>query len=128
MPALQREARSDGVVWLSINSGHPGAEGDFSPVQVAEWLRLNGGQPTAPTCATRTAAWGISTGRRRPRTYSSFPPRAPWCTRARSTASSADVDDIYRATNYVKAALAALKSGSLVAITATRAYGCAVKY
>ncbi len=47
MPALQKAAVADGVVWLSINSGHPGGEGDFAPAQVTQWLSSTGAAPTA---------------------------------------------------------------------------------
>jgi hypothetical protein len=41
---------------------------------------------------------------------------------------SADPADIAQATNYVRAALDALKAGRPVAVATSRAYGCAVKY
>src|SRR5690349_12058293 len=39
LPNLQKEATGDGVVWLAINSGRPGAQGDFNPAQVSAWLK-----------------------------------------------------------------------------------------
>jgi hypothetical protein len=42
--------------------------------------------------------------------------------------SSTDKDDIAGATNYVAAAVDALKAGKPVDPSVTQAYGCAVKY
>src|SRR5690606_16503192 len=47
IPALQKSAEADGVVWLSINSGSPNAQGDYSPEQVAKWHESNGATPAA---------------------------------------------------------------------------------
>jgi hypothetical protein len=41
---------------------------------------------------------------------------------------SANPDDISKATNYVKAALADLKAGKPVQTKTSRPYGCSVKY
>src|SRR5206468_3461887 len=42
MQATQRAAVADGAVWLSINSGRKGAEGDFSNDEAAAWLKKMG--------------------------------------------------------------------------------------
>jgi len=47
MPRLQKEAEAKGVVWLSINSGHSGAQGDFDKSAVDAWLKEKGASPTA---------------------------------------------------------------------------------
>ena len=47
MPKTQPAAAKDGVVWLQINSGHPGAQGDFEPAKVADWQKRNAVVSTA---------------------------------------------------------------------------------
>ncbi len=47
IPALQKAAAADGVVWLSINSGKPGAQGDFAPDKVKAWMSQHGAAPAA---------------------------------------------------------------------------------
>ena len=41
---------------------------------------------------------------------------------------SARVDDIPKATNYVRQAMAEIKAGKPVSVSTSRAYGCSVKY
>jgi hypothetical protein len=41
---------------------------------------------------------------------------------------SARVDDIAKATNYVRQALAEIKAGKPVSVATSQAYGCSVKY
>ena len=87
IPATQKLAQADGVVWLSINSGYPGSEGDFTPAEIAAWHKKTGAAPTA-IAATRTArSAGSTTPGTRPRYLSSIP-RARWSTPAVSMTST----------------------------------------
>ena len=47
MQGTQKEVTAAGVVWLAINSGHPGAQGDYSPDQVKSWQKRTGSTATA---------------------------------------------------------------------------------
>lgn len=47
LPETQKAAVADGVVWLTINSGHEGAQGAYAPAQAKAWLQEQGAAPTA---------------------------------------------------------------------------------
>ncbi len=111
MPALQHAAVADGVVWLSINSGRPGAEGDFEPAQVAAWMKRVGAAPTA-YCRDRDGKVGrLYEAKTTPHMFVITADGTLVYEGAIDSIRSAKVEDIAKATNYVKAALAAVKSG-----------------
>jgi len=128
MPALQKAATADGVVWLSINSGHPGAEGDLGPAQVEEWLGSTGARPTAYLRDPDGAVGHLYGARATPHMFVIAADGTLVYAGAIDSIPSADPADIAQATNYVRAALEALKAGRPVAVATSRAYGCAVKY
>jgi hypothetical protein len=128
MPALQKSATADGVVWLSINSGHPGGEGDYAPAQVAQWLSSTGARPTAYMRDLDGSVGHLYGARATPHMFVIAGDGTLVYAGAIDSIPSADPADIAQATNYVKAALDAVKAGRPVAVATSRAYGCAVKY
>ena len=128
MPATQKVAEAEGVVWLSINSGYPGSEGDFAPAAVIAWQKKTGATPTA-YCRDQDGKVGrLYDARHTPTLFVVNPAGTLVYAGGIDDINSANPSDIARATNYVKAALADLKAGQPVAKATTRAYGCAVKY
>jgi len=122
MPRLQRAATADGVVWLSINSGARNGE------EAARWLKEQNGAPTAYLSdpdGTVSRRYGAKTT---PHMFVIGAEGAVVYQGAIDSIRSADQADIGRATNYVTATLAALKSGEKIARPNTQPYGCAVKY
>jgi hypothetical protein len=128
MPALQKSATADGVVWLSINSGHPGAEGDFAPAQVQEWLASTGAGPTAYMRDQDGKVGRLYGAKATPHMFVISGDGTLVYAGAIDSIPSADPADIAQATNYVRAALESLKAGRPVAVATSRAYGCSVKY
>lgn len=128
MPALQRAALADGVVWLSINSGHPGAQGDYDAARVAAWSRKTGATPTAYLRDQDGKVGKAYDARHTPTLFIINAEGVLVYAGGIDDISSADPADVPRATNYVQAALADLKAGRPVAKAVTRAYGCGVKY
>jgi len=128
MPALQKSATADGVVWLLINSGKPGAQGDFAPAKVGEWAKRHN---TAFTAYFRDQdgkvgkAYGAKTT---PQMFVINTDGVLVYNGAIDSVRSADQDDIPKAKNYVTGALAALKAGKPVEPGNTKPYGCSVKY
>ncbi len=128
IPKLQKSATADGVIWLTINSGHPGADGDYAPPQAAAWLKQMGGAPTA-YCRDQDGKVGRLYGAKTsPHIFVITPEGKLIYEGAIDSIRSADVDDIPRAKNYVTAALAAVKAGTSMTPAATQPYGCSVKY
>jgi peroxiredoxin len=128
MPALQRSATSAGVVWLSINSGHPGAQGDFDAGRVQEWLKSTSAAPTAYLRDQDGRVGRLYGAKATPDMYVIAPDGTLVYAGAIDSIASADQADIAHATNYVKAALDSLKQGTPVAVPTSRPYGCSVKY
>ncbi len=128
MPALQKSATADGVVWLLVNSGKPGAQGDFAPAKVGEWAKRHN---TAFTAYFRDQdgkvgkAYGAKTT---PQMFVINTDGVLVYHGAIDSVRSADQDDIPKAKNYVTGALAALKAGKPVEPGNTKPYGCSVKY
>jgi hypothetical protein len=128
MPALQKSATAGGVVWLAINSGHAGGEGDYDPAQVAQWLNRTGAAPTAYLRDQDGTVGHLYGAKATPHMFVVSADGTLVYQGAIDSIPSADPADIPQATNYVKAALDALKSGRPVSVATSRAYGCAVKY
>jgi hypothetical protein len=128
MPALQKEATAGGVVWLSINSAHPGGEGDLGRDEVQAWLASHGAAPTAYLRDTTGAVGHLYHATATPDMYVVSADGTLVYAGAIDSIPSADTSDIPQATNYVRAALDSLKAGKPVAVATSRPYGCAVKY
>jgi len=128
MPATQKAALADGAVWLSINSGYPGSEGDFAPAAVTAWLKRTGASPTAYCRDLDGKVGRLYDARHTPTLYIVNAQGTLVYAGGIDSINSADAGDIAKATNYVKAAFADLKAGRPVGKPTSRAYGCAVKY
>ncbi|HTQ31084.1 MAG TPA: thioredoxin family protein [Opitutaceae bacterium] len=129
IPGLQKSAISDGVVWLMINSGAPGKEGaDYTPDQIKAWLQKYSAAPTA-YCYDHDGKVGhLYNAKTTPDMYVINADGILVYEGAIDSIRSADISDIAKATNYVKVALDAIKSGQPVPTPVSRPYGCSVKY
>ena len=128
MQATQKAAIADGVVWLSINSAAPGKEGDFDKGQVESWLKRVGAAPTAYFRDQDGKVGKLYDARTTPHMFVINPQGTLVYAGGIDDIRSANPDDIAKATNYVKAALADLKAGKDVQTKTSRPYGCSVKY
>jgi len=128
MPALQKAAVADGVVWLSINSGRPGAQGDFDAAKVAEWMKRTGASPTAYFRDQDGKVGRLYAAKTTPHMFVITAEGTLVYDGAIDSIRSAKVEDLAKATNYVKAALASVKAGTPVEKTSSQPYGCSVKY
>jgi hypothetical protein len=128
IPKLQQAATADGVVWLSINSGHPGAQGDFEPARVAEWQKRNGTAATAYFRDQDGKVGKLYDARTTPHMYVIDAGGTLVYAGGIDSIRSSKVEDIATATNYVAAALSDVKSGKPVRTKTSQPYGCSVKY
>lgn len=128
IPKLQQAAMADGVVWLIINSGHPGAEGDYSPEEAKAWLSKNNSTPSAYLRDQDGTVGRLYGAKTTPHMYVITPEGTLVYNGAIDSIRSANPADIAKAENYVKSALAAVSKGEAVATPVTRPYGCSVKY
>jgi AhpC/TSA family len=128
MPSLQKSATANGVVWLSINSGHAGGEGDFDQAHVTQWLTSTGASPTAYMRDQDGTVGHLYGAKATPHMFIVSADGTLVYQGAIDSIPSADPADIAQATNYVKAALDDIRAGRPIAVATSRAYGCAVHY
>ena len=128
LPKTQQAAVKDGVVWLQINSGHPGAQGDFDPAKVAGWQKRNATAATAYFRDQDGKVGKLYDARTTPHMYVIDPSGTLVYAGGIDDIRTSKVEDIARATNLVNAALSDLKAGQPVRIKNSQPYGCSVKY
>jgi len=128
IPAQQKEATAQGVVWLQVISSAPGQQGFVDGATAA---KLNSSRNAAPTgtLLDPTGAIGKAYGAQTtPHLYIITPEGQLAYKGGIDSIATAKKDDIAKAEPYVKLALADLKAGRKVAQANTRPYGCGVKY
>ena len=113
MQALQKKWTDQGVVWLSVISSPPGEQGFADGTRANSLTTERKAVPTAVLLDPRQQVAKAFGATATPHMYIIKPD------------GSADIKD---AKNYVDEALAELKAGKPVSNSATRAYGCVVKY
>ena len=128
MQATQKAATATGVVWLSVNSTHPGHVDFKQPAEMAAWTKS---QAAAPTSTLMDGDGKIG------RAYAARTTPHMYIVDAKGTLvyaggiddkASANPADVKSAKNLVNAALGDVLGGKAVAQPVTRAYGCSVKY
>jgi hypothetical protein len=128
IPSLQKSTTSDGVIWLSINSGKAGAQGDFEPAKVASWMEKTGAAPTAYFRDSDGSVGRLYGAKTTPHMYVISQDGTLVYNGAIDSIRSSKQEDISKATNFVTAALTSVKAGQPIAKATTEPYGCSVKY
>ena len=128
MQALQKEAAAQGVVWLAINSTET-ASGDYlSPAQLTRWMQDKQAAPTA-TLMDEDGVVGKAYGARvTPHMYIVNAQGVLVYAGGIDSIPSSRVDDIPKATPYIRQALGEIKAGKPLSVSTSQAYGCSVKY
>ncbi len=128
MQKTQAAATADGVVWLSVISSKPGAQGNVTPAQADKLTVDRGAKPTHVLLdpdGSMGRAYGAKTT---PHMFIITPDGKIAYNGAIDSIQSNRVDDVPKATNYVTTALANLKAGKAPDPALTVPYGCDVKY
>jgi hypothetical protein len=128
MQALQKDATTQGYLWLSVISSAPGKQGHVAPSQADELTTSRGAAPTAVLIDEAGTIGRAYDARTTPHMYlidGEGTLRYMGAIDDRPTTNPADVAG---ATNYLRAAMADLAAGGEVAQAVTRPYGCSVKY
>ena len=128
IPKLQQKATAEGVVWLSINSGSEGRQGDLNQGKVRDWLKKNQAAPTAYLRDTTREVGKLYDARVTPHMYIIDSQGTLVYNGAIDSISSGNVNDIAKAENYVASALDAVKQGRSPAKATSKPYGCSIKY
>ena len=129
LPALQKSATVDGVIWLTINSGAAGKQGgDYSATELKSYLQKNHAAPTAYLTDHDGKIGHLYNAKTTPHIFVITSEGTLAYEGAIDSIRSADPADIAKATNYLTAALKAVKAGKPVEKANTEPYGCSVKY
>jgi peroxiredoxin len=129
MQALQKEAASKGVVWLSINSTARSASDYLAPGALADKLVKDwGAAPTAVLMDEAGTAGRAYAARTTPHMYVIDPAGRLVYAGGIDDKRSANPADIPGAKNFVRAALTELLAGKPVSTPSAAPYGCSIKY
>ena len=128
MQDQQREAAAQGVIWLSVISSAPGQQGHVSPAAADALTRSRNAAPHAvllDPAGTISRAYGAKTT---PHMYIIDEAGQLVYMGGIDSLTTANPDDIVRATQYVRIALQERAAGQPISTPVTRPYGCSVKY
>ncbi|MFC3713164.1 thioredoxin family protein [Sphingoaurantiacus capsulatus] len=128
MQALQKSAAKDGVVWLTVNSGAPGKQGQVDGAGANAIVKAKGAAPAAYLLDGSGAVGRAYAAKTTPHMYIVDPAGKLVYQGGIDDKPTADVADIKGAKNYVTAALADMKAKRAVAVSSSKPYGCSVKY
>jgi hypothetical protein len=128
MQTLQKKWTGQGVVWLSVISSAPGQPGYISPEQANKLTADRGAAPTA-VLFDPTGKVGHAYGARTtPHMYVINGEGALVYKGGIDDQPTARLQDLKSARNFVDQALSEISQGTPVSVTASRAYGCSIKY
>jgi hypothetical protein len=128
MQSLQKRYTAQGVVWFTVVSSAPGSQGYVTAAEANRDTERRGAAPTAVLLDPTGALGHLYGAQATPHMYVISAEGQLVYMGAIDDTPSADPSDIASSRNYVAAALEELKAGKRVTVTATRAYGCSVKY
>ena len=128
MQALQKEWTAKGVVWLTVLSSHPGAQGYMTAPQENAYITRVHAAPTLAILDPSGAIGHEYDAKTTPDMYVIDPSGKLIYAGAIDNKPTTDTADVKDATNYVSAALKQAMAGQAIAVSYTRPYGCSVKY
>ena len=128
LPATQKAATDKGVVWLAINSTERGASDYLEPAAFDAWMKQHAAAPTAALMDQDGVIGQAYGARTTPHMFIIDPKGVLVYAGGIDSVPSARPDDIATATNYVARALDEVWSGKPVSASATKPYGCSIKY
>ncbi|AEG91583.1 periplasmic/membrane thiol peroxidase-like protein [Ramlibacter tataouinensis TTB310] len=128
MPATQKAATDQGVVWLSVNSTARDSGDWLEPAKLMAWKQERKAAPTAVLMDEEGTVGKSYGARTTPHLYIVDPQGRLVYAGGIDSIPSANAQDIPRATNYVRQGLGEALSGKPLSVSTTRPYGCSVKY
>lgn len=128
MQNLQKEWTGKGVVWLTVISSSPGAQGYMTAAQENAYLLKVNAAPTAALLDPSGKLGHLYDAKTTPDMYVINPQGKLIYSGAIDNRATTEPDDVKGADNYVSDALSSAMSGKAVQVSSTRPYGCSVKY
>jgi peroxiredoxin len=128
MQALQKDAASKGIVWLAINSTEDASADYLTPPQMARWMSEQKAAATATLMDEDGQVSRAFAARVTPHMYIVDPQGKLVYAGGIDSIASARVDDIPKATPYIRNAMAEIAAGKPLSVSTSRPYGCTIKY
>lgn len=128
IPALQKEATTDGVVWLQVISSAPGLQGNVDGATAISLNEKRNSKPTNTILDPQGTIGKLYDAKTSPHIFIINPEGTLVYKGGIDSIKSNKAEDIPKATPYVKEALEALAAGKKVPNPSTAPYGCSIKY
>lgn len=128
MQRLQKEWTDKGVVWFTVISSAPGAQGYVTADEENAYMQKAHAVPTGALLDPTGAIGHLYDAKTTPHMFVINPQGQVIYNGAIDDRSTSDPSDVNGAKNYVSEALQEAKAGQPVAVATTRPYGCSVKY
>jgi peroxiredoxin len=128
MQKLQADARKQGAVWLTVNSGAPGKQGHLDGKAANAKMRSQGFQSTAYLLDADGAIGRAYGARTTPHMFVIAPDGTLAYAGGIDSIASANPADIAKAEPLARLAITQVAAGKPVATPTSRPYGCSVKY
>jgi len=128
MQSQQADAAKNGIVWLTVNSGAAGKQGHLDPTSAVAYIDKVGGKESAYLIDADGKAGHAYEAKTTPHMFVIDKDGVLRYMGGIDSIASTDVDDIPKATQYVKQALGELAAGKPVSVSTSEPYGCSVKY
>jgi len=129
MQEQQAAAASDGVVWLTVNSAAAtGKQGHFDAAGANAYVAKVGGKEAAYLLDGDGKVGHAYDAKTTPHMYVIDKDGVLRYMGGIDSIASTDKEDISKATQYVRQALAEIKDGKAVSVPTSEPYGCSVKY
>jgi len=128
MPKVQQAETAKGVVWLTINSGATGKQGNEPSGDIHKFLADHHAAPTAYLQDSDGTVGRLYGARTTPDMYVISPAGKLIYDGAIDDANPPAPDNIPGKTNFVKTALDQAMAGKPVSVQTSRPYGCSIKY
>lgn len=128
MQSLQDKYTKQDVVWLAINSGAEGKQGNLTPAEAEKIIADKNIKASAYILDGSSNIGKLYGATNTPHMFVIDQAGTVVYEGAIDSIPSADANDVHTADNYVAAALDEVLAGKAVTTAVTKPYGCAVKY
>jgi hypothetical protein len=116
------------VVWLSVNSTNKKSRDYLEPAKLTAWQAEKKASASAMLMDDSGQIGELYNAKTTPHMYIINPQGLLIYAGAIDSIASAKVDDIKTATNYVRQGLNEALAGRAISVSASRPYGCFIKY
>jgi AhpC/TSA family len=128
MQGLQKKWTAQGVVWLTLVSSHPGAQGFVHGLEANKLTEERGAAPTAVLLDPKGGVGRSYGAQVTPHMYVITGEGALVYMGGIDDKPTTRLEDLKTAKNFVDAALSEVVAGKAVSVKTSRPYGCTIKY